>query len=156
MDNIIKNKEGFTLIELLIVVAIIGILLAIAVPAYLGYQRTSKCNATKYNANYAFRLIKGEITKRIYGTGDTIIDDLEATLNEGGKYNPWNHSRPAFEVSAFKNDGTVYIQPDSANNLNTIPLGTIITIRVIDPSNSCNWVDSDGTINRLSLYVSVE
>ena len=63
MQAIIKNRLAFTLIELLIVVAILGILAAVGIPMYQGYQKTAKYNSTLANFNNASSFMSAELTK---------------------------------------------------------------------------------------------
>ncbi len=54
MFHPMKNQRGFTLIELMIVVAIIGILAAIAFPNFLSYQARSRQSEAKVNLGGIF------------------------------------------------------------------------------------------------------
>jgi type IV pilus assembly protein PilA len=65
-----QTQKGFTLIELMIVVAIIGILAAIALPAYQDYTIRSRVS----EAMVAGSAIKATVTENIASNGQQPID----------------------------------------------------------------------------------
>ena len=55
-----KNREGFTLIELICVIAILGILIAVAVPSYRGIQDNAARQVALSNARTNYSMGKAQ------------------------------------------------------------------------------------------------
>jgi type IV pilus assembly protein PilA len=111
-DEMKKKLAGFTLIELMIVVAIIGILAAVAIPAFLDYMKRSKATEAGEQLNAI-----GKVQKRAYGDNSSFTVGPGAELPitggtcctgvggvEGGPVNTTVNNKCTSKPSAFKAD----------------------------------------------------
>lgn len=88
--NKLRNKKGFTLIELIVVLAVLAIIMAIAVPRFVGVQEEAKVESDRATlANIVkiseFYLVKGEMNEGEY-TGTDLTDIIEADFPNGVEF----------------------------------------------------------------------
>ena len=96
-------NKAFTLIELLVVVAIIGILAAVGVTTFGGFQEKAKVSASKANHKSVVKYITSEVMKCSLGEAKAMDNNLDCSKQ--GTYNWKDNVADAVEkaLSDFKN-----------------------------------------------------
>ena len=104
-----KAKEGFTLIEILVVVAIIGMLGAVAVPAYMNYLADARITTTRSlikNIEDACQMYSMKHGGKFPGQLSELQegDDDNPPLLDGGIEDPWGN-----EIKYEKRGKRIYL-----------------------------------------------
>ncbi len=117
VDNKVERYAhgGFTLIEVMIVIAIIGILSAIAVPNFIAYRDKAYCSGAETDANSIINTLAAYYAIPVHhgGFNGTISADGTLTPAQGIGFRPLSHGNTAtittvgkgFRISVTETNG---------------------------------------------------
>ena len=117
----IRNRKGFTLVELMIVVAIIGILAAIAIPNFLNFRLKAKSSEAKSNLGAIRSTEVAYFAEWSWWVGNQGYAPVGGRAGNGNKVS-WNDNT-RFSILGFAPEGKVFFDytlegtnvPGSAN-----------------------------------------
>ena len=124
-----KTKKGFTLVELVIVVAVMAVLVAVAIPTVSAITGTARENVKKTNAQTIESMIKLEEAE-LSETGTPLTDALIKTALEQAKLGittgdfSYDTSTGNVEVGSATETGDIDIKFATTNNVTTITVTT--------------------------------
>ena len=128
-----KDKKGFTLMEMLIVVAIIAVLVAIAIPTFTASLNKARVATDKANIRSGYASVIADVLTNKYDNGAStytysLNKDGSVTEGNGGTYECQGNNDTAAEIAGVdagtwsKGDKVTYTYTATANDAGTVTI----------------------------------